>query len=33
MRRPGGLAHGFFPFAGPIAVTTIVLAELYVGAY
>ena len=33
MRRPGGLAHRFFQHAGQIAVSTIVLAELYSGAY
>lgn len=33
MRRPGGLAHRFFQHAGRIAISTIVLAELYSGAY
>ncbi|HSU68225.1 MAG TPA: type II toxin-antitoxin system VapC family toxin [Tepidisphaeraceae bacterium] len=33
MRRPGGLAHRFFQHAGGLAVPTIVLAELYAGAY
>lgn len=33
MRRPGGLAHRFFQYAGGIAIPTIVLAELYSGAY
>lgn len=33
MRRPGGLAHRFFQYAGGIAVSTAVLAELYSGAY
>lgn len=33
MRRPGGLAHRFFQHAGGIAIPTIVLAELYAGAY
>lgn len=33
MRRPGGLAHRFFQHAGGIAIPTIVLAELYSGAY
>ncbi len=33
MRRPGGLAHRFFQYAVGIAVPTIVLAELYSGAY
>lgn len=33
MRRPGGLAHRFFQYAGGIAISTVVLAELYAGAY
>jgi tRNA(fMet)-specific endonuclease VapC len=33
MRRPGGLAHQFFQYAGGIAISTVVLAELYSGAY
>jgi len=33
MRRPGGLAHRFFQYAGGIAVPVIALAELYAGAY
>lgn len=33
MRRPGGLAHRFFQYAGNIAIPTIVLAELFAGAY
>jgi tRNA(fMet)-specific endonuclease VapC len=33
MRRPGGLAHRFFQYAGGIATSTVVLAELYSGAY
>lgn len=33
MRRPGGLAHRFFQHAGQLAIPTIVLAELYAGAY
>lgn len=33
MRRPGGLAHRFFQHAGGIAISSIVLAELYSGAY
>ena len=33
MRRPGGLAHRFFQHAGGLAIPTIVLAELYAGAY
>ena len=32
MRRPGGLAHRFFQYAGGIAISTVVLAELYSGA-
>jgi tRNA(fMet)-specific endonuclease VapC len=33
MRRPGGLAHRFFQYPGGIATSTVVLAELYSGAY
>jgi predicted nucleic acid-binding protein len=33
MRHPGGLAHHFFQYAGGIARSTVVLAELYAGAY
>jgi tRNA(fMet)-specific endonuclease VapC len=33
MRRPAGLAHRFFQHAGGLAITTVVLAELYAGAY
>ncbi|HEV3259055.1 MAG TPA: type II toxin-antitoxin system VapC family toxin [Gemmataceae bacterium] len=33
MRRPGGLVHRFFQHAGRLAMPTIVLAELYAGAY
>jgi tRNA(fMet)-specific endonuclease VapC len=33
MRRPAGLAHRFFQHAGGIAIPTVVLAELYAGAY
>jgi len=33
MRRPGGLAHRFFQYAGGIAISSVVLAELYAGAY
>jgi tRNA(fMet)-specific endonuclease VapC len=33
MRRPAGLAHWFFQYAGGIAIPTVVLAELYAGAY
>lgn len=29
MRRPGGLAHRFFQHAGGIAISAILLAELY----
>jgi tRNA(fMet)-specific endonuclease VapC len=33
MRHPAGLAHRFFQYAGGIAISTVVLAELYAGAY
>jgi tRNA(fMet)-specific endonuclease VapC len=33
MRRPGKLAHRFIQYAGGLAIPTIVLAELYAGAY
>lgn len=33
MRRPAGLAHRFFQYAGTIAISTVVLAELYGGEY
>lgn len=33
MRRPGGLAHKFFQHSGRIAISAVVLAELYSGAY
>jgi tRNA(fMet)-specific endonuclease VapC len=33
MRRPGGLAHRFFQYGSTLAIPTIVLAELYAGAY
>jgi tRNA(fMet)-specific endonuclease VapC len=33
MRRPAGLAHRFFQYAGGLAISTVVLAELYAGAY
>src|SRR5271166_3825417 len=33
MRRPGGLAHRFFQHAGGLTIPTVVLAELYAGAY
>jgi predicted nucleic acid-binding protein len=33
MRHPAGLAHRFFQYAGGIAMSTVVLAELYAGAY
>jgi tRNA(fMet)-specific endonuclease VapC len=32
-RRPGGLAHQFLQYADRLFVPTIVLAELYTGAY
>ena len=33
MRRSAGLAHRFFQHAGNIAISTVVLSELYSGAY
>lgn len=33
MRRPAGLAHRLFQYAGRLAISTVVLAELYAGAY
>ena len=33
MRRPDGLAHYFFQYASRIAIPSVVLAELYAGAY
>ena len=33
MRHPAGLAHRFFQHAGNIAISTIVLCELFSGAY
>lgn len=33
MRSPAGLAHRFFQYAGGITISSIVLAELYAGAY
>jgi tRNA(fMet)-specific endonuclease VapC len=33
VRRPGGLAHRFFQHAGGLVIPTVVLAELYAGAY
>src|SRR6266550_2097111 len=33
MRRPARLAHRFVQYAGGLAIPTIVLAELYAGAY
>ena len=33
MRRPGGLAHRFFQHSGGLTISTVVLAELYAGAY
>ena len=33
MRRPAGLADRFFQYTGGIAISTVVLAELYSGAY
>lgn len=33
MRRPGGLSHLFIQHVGQLAIPTIVLGELYAGAY
>lgn len=33
MRRPGGLAHQFFQYSGRLNTSSIVLGELYAGAY
>lgn len=33
MRRPAGLAHRFIQHSGRISIPTIVLAELYAGAF
>ena len=33
MRRPSGLAHRFFQYAGRLNTSSIVVAELYAGAY
>lgn len=33
IRRPGGLVHRFFQYAGGLAVPTIVVAELYADAH
>ena len=33
MRRPAGLAHRFFQYSGRLWVPTVVLAELYAGAF
>src|ERR1017187_6952351 len=33
MRRPSGLAHRFVQYSGGIAISTVVLAELFAGAY
>ena len=33
MRQPAGLAHRFFQYAGGVSISTVVLAELYAGAY
>src|SRR5438045_1069970 len=32
-RRPGGLAHRFIQYGGGLLVPTVVVAELYAGAY
>jgi tRNA(fMet)-specific endonuclease VapC len=33
MRRPAGMAHRFFQYGGGIAIASVVLAELFAGAY
>src|SRR5580765_2768781 len=33
MRRPAKLAHRFIQYTGQLAIPTVVLAELYLGAY
>jgi tRNA(fMet)-specific endonuclease VapC len=33
MRHPAGLAHRFFQHIGNLAISTVVLSELYTGAY
>lgn len=33
MRRPAGLAHRFFQYAGGLAMASVTLAELFAGAY
>jgi tRNA(fMet)-specific endonuclease VapC len=33
MRRPAGLAHRFFQYAGGLSMASVTLAELYSGAY
>jgi tRNA(fMet)-specific endonuclease VapC len=33
MRHPAGLAHRFFQHAGNLAISAVVLSELYAGAY
>ncbi len=33
MKKPAGLAHRFFQYAGGLAISSITLAELYAGAY
>ena len=33
MRHPAGLAHRFFQYASGITISTVVLAELFAGAY
>ncbi len=33
MRRPAGLAHRFFQYAGGLAISRVALGELYSGAY
>jgi len=33
MRRPAGLAHRFIQYSGRLSIPTVVLAELYAGAF
>ena len=33
MRRPAGLAHRFFQYAGGLSIASVTLGELYTGAY
>ena len=33
MKRPPALAHRFFQYAGSLSISSVVLAELYAGAF